>query len=132
MKSFLYLRQWGNLDPAETWSESVRKLHTIWRPSQVAAAIAILARSCGALTLSSKMIHRFSDEARGIWRDRHGGAEPVHWPRRGSVEYYGMLWSHDIKRSLQRRELLAEYQSLYFSQGSETIQYGESLGWSVR
>lgn len=100
-----------------------------WSLCLVAAAIAILARSCGALTLSSKMIHRFSDEARGIWRDRHGGAEPVHWPRRGSVEYYGMLWSHDIKRSLQRRELLAEYQSLYFSQGSETIQYGESLGW---
>eukprot|EP01018_Ginkgo_biloba_P037966 Gb_20911 [translate_table: standard] len=95
----------------------------------VFVASILLIGTCQAFTLSSKMIHRFSDEAKDIWTQKHGNA-PGFWPRKGSAQYYELLRNHDHRRN-HRRELIAEYQSLYFSQGNETVEFGESFGWQT-
>ncbi|XP_057827884.2 aspartic proteinase-like protein 1 isoform X1 [Cryptomeria japonica] len=77
---------------------------------------------------SMKMLHKFSDEARDIWTQKRG-TSPMAWPKKGSARYYAALSQHDAQRMSKRRELIAEYQSLYFSQGNETVQYGETFGW---
>ncbi|KAF3777215.1 Aspartic proteinase-like protein 1 [Nymphaea thermarum] len=81
----------------------------------------------GSLTLSSKLIHRFSEEARLIWRRRNGEAHRGPSPRSRSLEYYEMLWRSDVQR--QRMRLSPQYQSLLFSEGSETFSPGNDLGW---
>ncbi|CAN6466008.1 unnamed protein product [Victoria cruziana] len=80
----------------------------------------------GPLTLSSKLIHRFSEEARPIWR-RSGEAHTGPSPRSRSLEYYEMLWRSDVQR--QRMKLSPQYQSLLFSEGSETWAPGNDFGW---
>ncbi|KAH9295264.1 hypothetical protein KI387_038852, partial [Taxus chinensis] len=90
----------------------------------------VLFETCRASSLvySLKMMHKFSEEARVIWIQRRGAVSSA-WPRKGSAHYYGALNQHDVQRLNQRRELIAEYQSLYFSEGNETVQYGENFGW---
>lgn len=43
------------------------------------------------------------DELKVICTKRHDKDELEHWTTRGSVEYYVMMWSHDIEWSFQSR-----------------------------
>ncbi|KAJ8769578.1 hypothetical protein K2173_005181 [Erythroxylum novogranatense] len=74
------------------------------------------------MSFSSRLIHRFSDEAKSL-RDLGGGA----WPEKKSVEYYRMLMSSDLQR--QKMKLGPTYQSLFPSQGSKTMSLGNNFGW---
>ncbi|CAK9174257.1 unnamed protein product [Ilex paraguariensis] len=79
---------------------------------------------CVGATFSSKLIHRFSDEARSFWVSRNGNAT---WPKHRSLEYFRLLLSSDLKR--QRLRLGSQNQLLVPSEGSETSFYGNDLGW---
>lgn len=84
-----------------------------------------LALSSESATLSLKLVHRFSDEARvatpgGVgWR----------WPSVGSMEYYRTLLRSDLHR--QKRRLGTRYQALYPDEGSEAFSLGNDFGWLV-
>ncbi|KAJ6791720.1 aspartic proteinase-like protein 1 [Iris pallida] len=71
-----------------------------------------LIRNADSLTLSSPMIHRFSAAA--------SGDSPA---RKGSPEYYKLLVRSDVGRQKRR------YRTLFPSEGSETFNFGNDLGW---
>ncbi|KAF3329245.1 aspartic proteinase-like protein 1 [Carex littledalei] len=82
-----------------------------------------LALSSESVTLSLKLVHRFSDEARVA---TPGG---VGWrlPSVGSMEYYRTLLRSDLHR--QKRRLGTRYQALYPDEGSEAFSLGNDFGW---
>lgn len=80
-----------------------------------------------ALTFSSKLIHRFSDEAKALWVSRDGNAHGRSWPKRKSLEYFELLLRNDLKR--QRLKLGSQYDFLFPSEGSETLFFGNALYW---
>ncbi|GKV09267.1 hypothetical protein SLEP1_g20792 [Rubroshorea leprosula] len=81
-----------------------------------------------ALTFSTKLIHRFSDEAKALWTSRNGNASnAVSWPRRNSSEYFELLLGNDLKR--QRIKLGSHNQLLFPSEGSKTLFFGNELDW---
>lgn len=88
-------------------------------------AASLLAWSSHSLTLSSRLVHRFSDEARAAAASRGGGR----WPARRSAEYYQVLARNDLLR--QKRLLGPRYQTLFPSEGSETFNLGNDFGWCV-
>ncbi|MQM14818.1 hypothetical protein Taro_047753 [Colocasia esculenta] len=91
------------------------------------AGLALLVWRSEGLTLSSRLIHRLSDEAREIWVGR-GGAGPDGWPSRGSEGYYRALVGSDLRR--QKRMLGgARYQAVFPSEGSEAVGLGNDFGW---
>ncbi|XP_059432166.1 aspartic proteinase-like protein 1 [Corylus avellana] len=78
--------------------------------------------------LSSKLIHRFSEEMKARRGQRNGSAAGSSWPeRRRSVEYYQALLSADFRR--QSMKLGARYQLLFPSQGSKAMSFGNDFGW---
>jgi hypothetical protein len=79
--------------------------------------------------LSSKLIHRFSEEMKARRGQRNGSAAGSSWPERRSVEYYQTLLSADVRR--QSMKLGARYQLLFPSQGSESMSFGNDFGWFV-
>ncbi|KAM0892341.1 hypothetical protein ACQ4PT_025837 [Festuca glaucescens] len=79
----------------------------------------MLAASAAAATLSTRMVHRLSDEAR-LAAGTHGRL----WPRRGSGGYYRAL----VRNDLQRR-LGGKHQLLSISQGGGIFSGGNDLGW---
>ncbi|XP_073103650.1 aspartic proteinase-like protein 1 isoform X1 [Elaeis guineensis] len=83
----------------------------------------LLVWSSHSLTLSSRLVHRFSDEARAAAASRGGGG----WPARRSAEYYQVLARSDLQR--QKRLLGSRYQTLFPSEGSETLHLGNDFGW---
>ncbi|KAJ7959055.1 aspartic proteinase-like protein 1 [Quillaja saponaria] len=80
-----------------------------------------------ALTFSSKLIHRFSDEAKALWVSRESNLSLKSWPKRNSLEYFKLLFSNDFKR--QRMKLGSEYDFLFPSDGSETLFFGNQFDW---
>lgn len=98
--------------------------------------------SAAAIVLSSRLIHRFSDEAKLLRVSRNGsgnGGEMFSssssssasssWPRRRSAEYYQMLFASDVQR--QKMKLGSQFQFLFPSEGSQTMSFGNDFGWSV-
>ncbi|KAL6911498.1 hypothetical protein ACP4OV_000303 [Aristida adscensionis] len=82
-------------------------------------AAAAGASAAATATLSTRMVHRLSDEARV-----EAGAGGGRWPRRGSGEYYRAL----VRSDLQRR-LGGKFQLLAPSKGGDTFSGGNDLGW---
>ncbi|XP_022773173.1 aspartic proteinase-like protein 1 [Durio zibethinus] len=80
-------------------------------------------------TFSSKLIHRFSDEAKVLWTARNGNVANgvVSWPKRNSLEYLELLIENDLKR--QRMKLGSQDPLLFPSQGSETLFFGNEFDW---
>ncbi|GFZ10017.1 hypothetical protein Acr_21g0006160 [Actinidia rufa] len=77
-----------------------------------------------AVTYTSKLIHRFSDEAKSFWASRNGN---VSWPKQRSVDFFRRLLSSDAKR--QKLKIGSQNKLLVPSEGSETLFYGNDLGW---
>ncbi|XP_077212755.1 eukaryotic aspartyl protease family protein [Tasmannia lanceolata] len=88
--------------------------------------LVFLLGSCHCNTFSSKFIHRFSDEAHAVRVSRKGEFFGQ-WPRQGSRDYYRHLASSDLQR--QKMKLGTRYQSLFPSEGSKTLSFGNDLGW---
>ncbi|XP_057794548.1 aspartic proteinase-like protein 1 [Salvia miltiorrhiza] len=82
--------------------------------------------AAAAPVYSSRLIHRFSDEARGLWRSR-AGEEAASWPERKSLGHMRVLLESDLKR--QRLKLGAQKQLVVASQGGDTFNYGNDMGW---
>ncbi|OMO94194.1 Peptidase A1 [Corchorus olitorius] len=89
----------------------------------------LLAEGSAAVTFSSKLIHRFSDEAKALWIARNGNAGDgvVSWPKRNSLEYLELLIGNDVKR--QKMKLGSQYPLLFPSQGSQTLFFGNEFDW---
>uniref|UniRef100_A0A5B6YKV4 Putative aspartic proteinase-like protein 1 isoform X2 n=1 Tax=Davidia involucrata TaxID=16924 RepID=A0A5B6YKV4_DAVIN len=87
-------------------------------------AYLLLMETSAAVTYTSKLIHRFSDEAKSFWVSKNGN---VSWPKQRSVEFFRLLLSSDLNR--QRMKLGSQNQLLVPSEGSETFSYGNYLGW---
>lgn len=90
-----------------------------------------------AVTFSSKLIHRFSDEAKERWISRGGNASVAGmWPKKESVEFMDLLLLNDLKRQKMRVDLQSsnksQYQLLFPSQGSHTLYFGNQFYWSVK
>ncbi|KAF0933038.1 hypothetical protein E2562_013792 [Oryza meyeriana var. granulata] len=83
---------------------------------------AAAAAAAEAATLSARMVHRLSDEARLA-----AGARAGRWPRRGSGDYYRALVRSDLQR--QKRRVGGKYQLLSLSQGGSIFPSGNDLGW---
>jgi len=80
--------------------------------------------------LSSRLIHRFSEEMKARRGQRNGSALGSSWPeRKRSVEYYHRLLSADFRR--QSMKLGPRYELLFPSQGSKTMSFGNDFGWFV-
>ncbi|XP_030468685.2 aspartic proteinase-like protein 1 isoform X2 [Syzygium oleosum] len=94
----------------------------------------LAAEGAAAVTFSSRLIHRFSDEVRAL-RDPGGGGGAVpsnasaagQWPEKRSVEYYQVLVASDFRR--QNMKLGTHYQLLFPSEGSQTMWLGNEFGW---
>lgn len=80
-----------------------------------------------AVTFSSKLIHRFSEEAKVHLASKGKGGVSVEWPNRSSSEYFRLLLSSDLTR--QRMRLGSQYDSLYPSEGNQTLFFGNALYW---
>ncbi|KAH6827865.1 Eukaryotic aspartyl protease family protein [Perilla frutescens var. hirtella] len=79
---------------------------------------------------SSRLIHRFSDEARSLWGSAAknlGGEETTSWPEKKSFGHMRVLLENDLKR--QRLKLGSQNQLFVASQGGDTINYGNDMGW---
>jgi hypothetical protein len=75
-----------------------------------------------AETLSSRMVHRLSDEAR-----LQAGSRGGRWPRRGSGEYFHALVRSDLQR--QKRRVGGKFQLLSLSRGGQIFTFGNDFGW---
>lgn len=75
---------------------------------------------------SSRLIHRFSDEAKSIWSSRTGN---VTWPTRRSSDYYRMLLSSDLRKQKLKLKKQSQVQVIFPSQGSKTMSFGDEFGW---
>ena len=80
-----------------------------------------------SLTFSSKLMHRYSDESKALWVSRSKNVSVESWPQRNSSEYFRLLMSSDLTR--QRMKLGSQYESLYPSEGSETLFFGNDFDW---
>ncbi|PON72572.1 LOW QUALITY PROTEIN: Aspartic peptidase [Trema orientale] len=93
--------------------------------------------NAAAITLSSRLIHRFSEEAKrfrvsGKGKGNGNGNVNVNgysweWGERRSVEYYGRLLASDVQR--QKMRLASQFQFLFPSEGSQTMSLGNDFGW---
>ncbi|XVE86728.1 hypothetical protein DITRI_Ditri18aG0056900 [Diplodiscus trichospermus] len=77
------------------------------------------------VTFTSRLIHRFSNEAKFLRVPRNSGG--VRWPERKSLEYYGLLVNSDFQR--QKMKLGPKYNLVFPSQGSKTMSFGNDFGW---
>lgn len=77
------------------------------------------------VTYTSRVIHRFSDEAKLLRFSTKGGG--ARWPERRSLEYYELLVNSDFQR--QKMKLGPKYNLVFPSQGSKTMSFGNDFGW---
>ncbi|XXG87547.1 hypothetical protein AAC387_Pa11g2207 [Persea americana] len=90
-------------------------------------AFSLIGNAC-SYSFSSRLIHRFSDEAKAFMTSRNGGVEISHeWPRFRSMDHYRMLARSDLER--QKMKLGAKYSALFPLEGSETMSFGNDFGW---
>ncbi|KAH7683877.1 Aspartic peptidase A1 family protein [Dioscorea alata] len=76
-----------------------------------------------SLTLSSRLVHRFSDEV-AVAAVKGTGAPPL----RRSLEFYEVLVKSDLARR-NRRFGGSNFSMLFPSEGSETMSLGNDFGW---
>lgn len=88
-----------------------------------------LADSSVAHTFSSKLIHRFSEEAKALWESRSGNVSRKFWPRRDSLKYFELLMDNDLKR--RRLKIGSKDEMLLPSEGSEVLFFGNEFDWLV-
>ncbi|XP_015571415.2 aspartic proteinase-like protein 1 [Ricinus communis] len=79
------------------------------------------------LTFSSKLIHRFSEEAKSLLISGNDNVSSQTWPNKNSFQYLQLLLDNDLKR--QKMNLGAQNQLLFPSLGSHTFFYGNDLDW---
>ncbi|CAI0429016.1 unnamed protein product [Linum tenue] len=91
-----------------------------------AALLAGLEAAQQGIALSTKLIHRFSDEAKALRVGRNVTAS-VYWPEKRSLEYYSLLLDSDLQR--QKMKLGPRYQFLFPVEGSNTVSLGNDFGW---
>ncbi|OMO55998.1 Peptidase A1 [Corchorus capsularis] len=99
-----------------------------WRSTVLILAVFLAFVSvdvAAVVTYSSRLIHRFSDEAKLLRFPRNGGG--VRWPERKSLEYYELLVNSDFQR--QKMKLGPKYDLVFPSQGSKTMSFGNDFGW---
>ncbi|KAL5714801.1 cathepsin D [Ranunculus cassubicifolius] len=80
-----------------------------------------------AITFSSKLIHRFSDEVKAFRVSRNEEISSSDWPKRKSMEYYNLLVSSDLER--QKLKLGGKNDFVFPSKGSDAISLGNDGGW---
>ncbi|KAK7275729.1 hypothetical protein RIF29_16851 [Crotalaria pallida] len=80
-----------------------------------------------SLTFSSKIIHRFSEEAKVHLASKGDSVWVQSWPNRNNSEYLRFLLSSDLTR--QRMRLGSQYEYMYPSEGSKTFSFGNVLSW---
>ena len=91
--------------------------------------VVVINGSGGALTLSSKPIHRYSEEAKALWVSRSGNVD-VKWPKKNNLEYLELLKRNDLmKKKRQNMKLVNHYDLLFPSHGSQTLFFGNDLDW---
>ncbi|KAL5149643.1 Aspartic proteinase-like protein 1 [Glycine soja] len=80
-------------------------------------------------TFSSRLIHRFSEEAKAHLASRGNKSSVLlqAWPQRNSSEYFRLLLRSDVAR--QRMRLGSQYETLYPSEGGQTFFFGNALYW---
>uniref|UniRef100_A0A2N9IMC3 Peptidase A1 domain-containing protein n=1 Tax=Fagus sylvatica TaxID=28930 RepID=A0A2N9IMC3_FAGSY len=92
----------------------------------------VVVGSAGAVNLSLKLIHRFSDEAKALWLSRSANlnvnVDEKWWPKRNSLKNLELLFNNDLKKR-QRMELSSHYDLLFPSQGSKTLFFGNDFDW---
>ncbi|KHN04699.1 Aspartic proteinase-like protein 1 [Glycine soja] len=81
------------------------------------------------VTFSSRLIHRFSEEAKAHLASRgsDGSVLLQAWPERNSSEYFRLLLRSDVTR--QRMRLGSQYEMLYPFEGGQTFLFGNALYW---
>ncbi|KAK7385272.1 hypothetical protein VNO78_30986 [Psophocarpus tetragonolobus] len=79
------------------------------------------------VTFSSRLVHRFSEEAKVHLASRGNGSVLQSWPKRNSTEYFRLLLRSDVTR--QRMRLGSQYETLYPSEGGQTFFFGDMLYW---
>ncbi|XP_068486396.1 aspartic proteinase-like protein 1 isoform X2 [Phaseolus vulgaris] len=79
------------------------------------------------VTFSSRLVHRFSEEAKVHLASRGNGSVLQSWPKRNSSEYFRLLLRNDVTR--QRMRLGSQYETLYPSEGGQTFSFGDALYW---
>ncbi|XP_047335095.1 aspartic proteinase-like protein 1 isoform X2 [Impatiens glandulifera] len=95
--------------------------------SLVCLVVALLLEECAtAAILSSRLIHRFSDEVKAL-RVSRDMSLASHWPSRKNLDYYRFLVDSDVQR--QKLKLGPRYQLLFPSQGSNAMNLGNDFGW---
>ncbi|XP_020206897.1 aspartic proteinase-like protein 1 [Cajanus cajan] len=87
----------------------------------------LASEGAAGVTFSSRLVHRFSEEAKAHLASRGNGSVLQPWPKRNSSEYFRLLLRSDETR--QRMRLGSQYESLYLSGGSQTYFYGNELSW---
>lgn len=88
--------------------------------------LVFLAIECAmAVTYSSRLIHRYSDEVKAFRDSRSKGGGD--WPEKRSLEYYRMLVSSDVQR--QKMKLGPQSAFLFPSEGGQTMSLGNDFGW---
>ncbi|KAM5577368.1 hypothetical protein ABKV19_007956 [Rosa sericea] len=95
-------------------------------------SLLLLLRNAAAITLSSRLIHRFSDEAKALKASRSSGDAKWlgRWPRRNSMDYYHLLVSTDFQRQKMKLGTSRhQFQFLFPSEGSNTASFGNDFGW---
>ncbi|CAN1191105.1 Aspartic proteinase-like protein 1 [Linum perenne] len=80
----------------------------------------------GGITLSTKLIHRFSNEVKSL-RARRNITATAYWPEKRSQEYYSLLLDSDLQR--QKMKLGPRYELLFPAEGSNTLSLGNDFGW---
>ncbi|XP_057442593.1 aspartic proteinase-like protein 1 isoform X2 [Lotus japonicus] len=80
-----------------------------------------------AVTFSSRLVHRFSEEAKVHLASRGNGAALQSWPNKSTSEYFRLLLNSDLTR--QRMKLGSQYESMYPSKGGQTFFFGNEWNW---
>ncbi|CAN0864522.1 Aspartic proteinase-like protein 1 [Linum grandiflorum] len=81
----------------------------------------------GGITLSTKLIHRFSDEVKSLKARRNVTSSSSYWPEKRTPEYYSLLLDSDLQR--QKMKLGPSNQLLFPAEGSNTVSLGNDFGW---
>ncbi|CAL9001348.1 unnamed protein product [Prunus brigantina] len=95
------------------------------------ACVLLEPQNARALTLSARLIHRFSDEAKAL-RISRSGEDPKdlgRWPQRNSMDYYHLLASTDFQKQRMKLGSRRHFQFLFPSEGSNTVSFGNDFGW---
>lgn len=99
----------------------------------VACVLVEEAQNAVAITLSSRLIHRFSDEAKALRASRSTGDAKLvgRWPQRNTRDYYQLLVNSDFRRQKMKLGSHHQFQFVFPSEGSNTASFGNDFGWCV-